>query len=255
MRLGIYVLVSGWLGAVALGHASQLPDDPVLELSLGAAAVELVILALAVGTALLLPGSARVRLGLVPSRLTAPRALLLAVGTLGLSHALDSALVWSGLYEESELSRFAESLEGARGLPLLAAALVIGVLAPWAEELLCRGVIQRSAAVRVGPLWALVISSLVFGALHVEPIHAAAAALLGLYLGAAGWLSGSVWVPIGCHVANNLFALGGAAWTGATSTGTPLHVAGGLALAAAALALVQRTAQRRLQPAPGSVDG
>jgi membrane protease YdiL (CAAX protease family) len=255
-RLGVWVLVAGCMASVLLGHATQLLADPVLVLALGAASVEGMLMALAVGIALLLPGAPRLRLGLVASRLGPAQIVGFAAGTLGLSHALDSALVWSGLYHESELSNFAASLEGARGFPLLAAALAIGVLAPLAEELLCRGLIQRSLAARVGAPAALGLSAAAFGALHVEPVHAAAAALLGLYLGAAGWAAGNVWVPVACHVVNNLFAVGVAAWSGPNEgVDAPVHVAGGMALAAASLAFVWRSLQRTLQPAPGSVDG
>jgi membrane protease YdiL (CAAX protease family) len=214
-----------------------------------------VILALAVGIALLLPGSPRTRLGLVASRLGVRDVVLLAFGTLAFSHALDSGLVWSGRYAESELSNFARSMQGARGMPLLAAAFAVAIVAPLAEELLCRGLVQRSLAARIGPVPALVLAAVVFGLLHVEPIHAGLAMLLGFYLGVAGWLSASVWVPIACHVLNNAFALGMSVQGGPTTTGTPLHVGVGLALAAAALLLVGRRGPQRLQPAPGSVDG
>jgi membrane protease YdiL (CAAX protease family) len=244
------------MAMVLLGQATQLLADPVLKLTLGAASVEGMLMALAVGIALLLPGGVRERLGLVASRVGPAQVAGFAAGTLGLSHALDSALVWSGLYHESRLSGFASSLEGARGVPLLMAALAIGVLAPLAEELLCRGLIQRSLTARVGAPAALGLSSVAFGALHVDPIHAAAAAVLGLYLGATGWAAGSVWVPVACHVVNNLFAVGVAAWSGPNEgLDAPVHVAGGLALAAASLVFVRRSLQRTLQPAPGSVDG
>jgi hypothetical protein len=65
-----------------------------------------------------------------------------------------------------------------------------------------------------------------------------------------------VWVPVACHVVNNLFAVGVAAWSGPNEgVDAPVHVAGGMALAAVSLAFVWRSLQRTLQPAPGSVDG
>ena len=253
--VGWWVLFAGVAAASALGNAAALADEPVLDVAFAALAVEGVLLGLAVGIALLLPGSPRARLGLVAPRLGARDVALLAFGTLALSHALDSGLVWSGRYDESELSNFARSMQGARGVPLLVAALAVAGVAPLAEELLCRGLVQRSLAARIGPLPALVIAAAVFGLLHVEPIHAGLAMGLGLYLGVGGWLAGSVWVPIGCHVLNNAVALAMSVHSGPTATGTLLDVGMGLALAAAALLVVLRSDAGRLQPAPGSVDG
>ena len=47
--------------------------------------------------------------------------------------------------------------QGAHGLPLLAAAFALAVVAPLAEVLLCRGLIQRSLAARIGAVPALVL--------------------------------------------------------------------------------------------------
>jgi membrane protease YdiL (CAAX protease family) len=230
--------------------------DDVIALSLASAAIETLIAALAVAAALCASGDPRERLGLPRTRFGAAPTALLIVGTLGLSHALDAVLTLSGLYEESALADFARSLHGARGLPLLAAAIGIGLLPGIAEELLCRGLLQRSLLPRLGAPAAIGLSALAFGALHVEPLHASFAFVLGAYLGLAGHWSGGVRVPIACHAANNLFAVVVSARFGPTPWVSPLDVAAGLALAAAALALTARLRPRSgLQPAPGSVDG
>jgi len=74
-------------------------------------------------------------------------------------------------------------LAGIRGrslaLALLSFALVPGV----AEELLCRGLLQRGLEVRYGATAAIVLASLFFGAIHLDPIYSCVAAVLGLYLG------------------------------------------------------------------------
>ena len=66
---------------------------------------------------------------------------------------------------------------------------------------------------RCGPIAAILLASLFFGALHVDQIHSAFAAILGLYLGAIAYLAGSVRASLGCHVANNTAAVIGAAFT------------------------------------------
>jgi len=241
--------------ASGLAGASRKIAEPVLALSLATVAVELMILTLAICAALVAPGSPRVRLGLVAWQLGATEMAALAAGTLGLSHALDALLALSGLAERSGLADFARTLEGARGLPLAAAVIAVGLLPALAEELLCRGVLQRTLVGRLGAAPAILLAAIAFGLLHVDPIHGAAATLLGVYLGIAGHWSGSVLVPIACHAVNNLAAVGEAVRSGPTLEASPEDVAVGVALAAISLAWVGWRRTRRLQPAPGSVDG
>jgi membrane protease YdiL (CAAX protease family) len=88
-------------------------------------------------------------------------------------------------------------------------ALIGLVVAPGiAEELLCRGLLQRGLQRRLGAPAAIGISSLAFGALHLEPIHAVFAAVLGLYLGVAAYWADSTRASIGCHLVNNLASVG-----------------------------------------------
>ena len=67
---------------------------------------------------------------------------------------------------------------------------------------------QRGLVRRFGAPVGIPLASAIFGALHVEPIHAAAAAALGLYLGLASHLAGGVRASIACHTVNNLVILG-----------------------------------------------
>jgi membrane protease YdiL (CAAX protease family) len=255
-RASAWLLVASALAsASALAALSERLSDEVLALSAAASAVELVIAALALAAALLAPGSARARLGLLSPRFGMRDTAVLAAGTLALSHALDALLAQTGLYEQSELAGFARSMHGARGLPLGVALLAIGLLPAAAEELLCRGVLQRSLVPRLGPAVGIALASFAFGALHVEPVHAAFAVLLGAYLGLVGHWSGSVFTPIVCHAVNNGLATLISALCGPTPSGSPAEVAVGLGLAAGALGWVRRRAQPGLQPASGLDDG
>ena len=257
------LLAASFAVALQLLRWSEAAGDPVLSLALASASVEFMLASLAFVLALLAPGSPRERLGLLPARLGPAPTALLALGTLGLSHALDALLELSGLYEQSALADFARSVQGARGLPLLAATLSIGLLPAVGEELLCRGLLQRSLLPRVGAAGAIAIAALAFGALHLEPVHASFAVLLGAYLGVAGYWSGSVLTPILCHAVNNLFALAISVQSGPTADASPGDVAAGLLLAFAALAWTSRWRPRpapgpprpALQPTPGSDDG
>jgi membrane protease YdiL (CAAX protease family) len=254
-RVALACLLVAAAFAVAGGLATASRSLPtVIALSVSSVALEGILVAFAVAAALALPGDPRVRLGLVRSRLGVLEIAALAAGTLGLSHALDGLLSLSGLMERSGLASFARILEGARGPSLVAALLAFGVVPGVSEELLCRGVLQRSLRERLGALASIGLAATAFAAIHVQPIHALFAFPLGLYLGIAGHWSASVIAPVFCHAVNNLVAIGSSVAEGPTTAASPGEVAVGLLVAAAALAFVARR-RRGLQPPAGSVDG
>ena len=182
------------------------------------------------------------RLGLRRGRLSAGQTALLISGALGASLALDGLLDLTGLKEHSALDEFARRIAGIRGPTLLLAVLAFGVAPGISEELLCRGLMQRGLVRRFGAPVGILLASAIFGALHIDPIHAASAAALGLYLGVASHLAGGIRASIACHTVNNLVALGtGAFLPGSDAGGLPAVAAGGVT-ALGALWLVWRLA-------------
>ncbi len=153
------------------------------------------------------------RLGLGPSKLSRGALTLLALGTLALSYSLDGLYRLIELPDRGALFQFESELAGARGGTLAFALLSFALVPGIAEELLCRGLVQRGLQSRYGPIPAILLASLFFGALHVDPVHSAFAAILGLYLGAIACLAGSVRASMGCHIANNIAAVLGVAIT------------------------------------------
>jgi membrane protease YdiL (CAAX protease family) len=124
----------------------------------------------------------------------------------------------------------------------------VGLAPGIAEELLCRGLVQRWLEPRLGGALAVLAGGLFFGALHVDPVHAGLAAVLGVYLGAIALRTGSVRAPIACHVLNNTVAVVSAARL-------PEEVLGGVAgavsgFAVAALCLWRATRAGEPRPAP-----
>jgi membrane protease YdiL (CAAX protease family) len=167
-------------------------------------------------------------LALRPGRCSAAEVLALVAGTLGVSHALDAAVDLLGLAETGSLAELAHALAGARGGALGLALLGIGLAPAFAEELLFRGLLLLRIAPVVGGGLAIVLSSLVFGLCHGEPVHAAAAGLLGVYLGGVAWIDRSVRGSIACHAANNLAAvLAAACLPDVTVPSGPTLVVGG----------------------------
>ncbi len=231
-------LALGSATCAAVPHVSSGRAD---EIALSTLGLEIFLGFLAVACVLPTSASPLRRLGLGAGRLSHAQLLLLALGTLGLSHALDGALSWTQLRESSALAELDEALIGLRGRSLLLAVAAL-VLAPAVgEELMCRGLVQRGLEMRVGAPAAIALSAAFFGSLHLEPIHATVAMLLGLYLGSVAWLAGSIRASIFCHLVNNGVAL---------VTLSVLHhrlpdgwtIAGGAALAALALGLVWQRA-------------
>jgi membrane protease YdiL (CAAX protease family) len=84
--------------------------------------------------------------------------------------------------------------------------LIIVVVAPVMEEVLFRGVLLHRWAHRWGLRAGIILTSLAFGILHVEPIGHF---LFGVVLCTLYLTTGSLWAPIAAHALNNALALGG----------------------------------------------
>lgn len=87
---------------------------------------------------------------------------------------------------------------------------VVGsLLAGFCEELLFRGMIFKGLKTRVGAVWALLLSSAMFGFFHITPYKMVTTALIGLWLGFLFFRSRSLWTSIYAHAFNNAVALAG----------------------------------------------
>jgi membrane protease YdiL (CAAX protease family) len=264
----VLLLLLAWLAALAvngIGHA--LARNSLEELCTSALALEITLALGACAAASLSRRPLRERLGLGPSALSRRDLAALVVGTLCISYALYGVLELTGLQEHSALPAFEAQLVGIRGGTLLFAIASFAVGAALGEELLCRGLLQWGLRSRVGVPAAILVSSLFFGAIHVDPVHAAFATFLGLYLGSAAQLANSVRASILCHGVNNLVAILMTAYAGDQGPAPPLAIAASFTVACGALALVARgrghaaaaAAGTRadhpgLQPATGSDD-
>ena len=96
-------------------------------------------------------------------------------------------------------------------LGLLAIAVGPGVV----EEVFCRGFIGRGLVGRHGWVFGVFLTSLLFGVLHMEPIHVLMTMLMGVCLHYTLATSRSLWVPILLHATNN------GSWAVATALGLP----------------------------------
>jgi membrane protease YdiL (CAAX protease family) len=206
-RLPLFPALGGVVCAAAALLAARLSRGaPAAEGTLWLTlAGELCWAGLALLIALVSGGAWRERLGLVCGELSSAALALGAVGTLALSGALEFGLDALGLTRGSGLERVHEvAAEAARsrpGLTLLAFAVAPAI----AEELLFRGALQRSLARRLGAA-AVPLAAFAFGVVHLDPVHSAAAFLLGCYLGWLALLARSTWIAVASHLANNCAA-------------------------------------------------
>ena len=83
------------------------------------------------------------------------------------------------------------------------------ILAPVAEELLCRGAILGVLlkAMPRRPWVGIVVSAIIFGLYHMNPVQTVFGFLYGLPLGWLAWRTGSLLPGIVVHVANNTTAI------------------------------------------------
>ena len=85
----------------------------------------------------------------------------------------------------------------------IALGLCTVLLTPIAEEAFFRGFLFTWMTGH-RPVWlAMLVSSLIFGAMHIIPPQAISAALMALALCALYWFSGSLWPPILAHILGN----------------------------------------------------
>jgi membrane protease YdiL (CAAX protease family) len=136
------------------------------------------------------------------------RDLAWGVAFLGLAVllVLAVALVTGPLLnpDQSPQRDLQELLRSLRGwLPNLALFLTVSLLAPCFEELLFRGFLLPVLAQRQRLALALVLSALLFGAIHLQPAGLPTLSTLGLVLGLALRHTGSLRTPILIHACWN----------------------------------------------------
>lgn len=83
--------------------------------------------------------------------------------------------------------------------------LAIGLLAPFAEELVFRGAILKSLlrSDKLSPWFAIIISAMLFSLTHMNPTQMPHAFVIGILLGWMYWRTGSILPGIAYHWANN----------------------------------------------------
>ncbi|HEY2249824.1 MAG TPA: CPBP family intramembrane glutamic endopeptidase [Planctomycetaceae bacterium] len=126
-------------------------------------------------------------------------ALLMPPMWLLSSSLINVLLKWMPWAEDSMkgmLESFAEA-------PLWLGVLVIGMGPALAEELVFRGLIGRGLVARWGLVPGMLITSILFGVMHVHPVQAMGVIPLGLAMHFAYFTTRSFWAPMTLHLLNN----------------------------------------------------
>jgi membrane protease YdiL (CAAX protease family) len=129
---------------------------------------------------------------------------------LGLALLLFPALVYvgSGMGELAKrlvpsLIDLEETIKLLGYLPWWLAVLCIGFGPGIGEELWCRGFLGRGLVGHYGPVAGMVLTSVLFGLMHIEPRQVVYAPVMGLILHFVYWTTRSLWVPMLLHTLNN----------------------------------------------------
>ncbi|MBE6053350.1 MAG: CPBP family intramembrane metalloprotease [Clostridium sartagoforme] len=84
--------------------------------------------------------------------------------------------------------------------------ITIGIIAPFAEEFLFRGVIYNTLSKKISIKWTIIIQAILFGIYHGNIIQGSYATLLGLVFGYVTYKTRSLWPAVIIHMVNNLIA-------------------------------------------------
>ncbi|HEX6984811.1 MAG TPA: CPBP family intramembrane glutamic endopeptidase [Planctomycetaceae bacterium] len=98
--------------------------------------------------------------------------------------------------------------EMAASTPLLILVFVIAVLPALNEEFVFRAAIGRGLLGRYGLAAGIALTSMLFAAVHLSPVHAAALLPLAVLMHVGYLSSGSIWAPVGVHFLNNALSVG-----------------------------------------------
>ena len=116
--------------------------------------------------------------------------------------------LWPDTFSEAELEQRAQELsDKAHGWTVVLLVLIVVVGAPIVEELVYRGLLQRSIAASIGAVPGLIVTSAWFALVHPSPVEYPGLLFAGLMFGAGLLLTGRIGPSILTHAAFNATGL------------------------------------------------
>jgi len=158
-------------------------------------------------------------------------------------------------YAEDLIENAYKTLLGGSTPSDAARALVVGAVIPaFAEEILFRGVLQRSLEQVHSPLKAILVTACIFGILHLNLTLIIPLVCIGAYLGFLAYYTQSLGLAVVAHFANNALAIVALYMPEHNASSTPdtaawqyaaLMALGAVGLVSVVLLLVRYTAQQQ----------
>ncbi|MDA2945437.1 MAG: CPBP family intramembrane metalloprotease [Actinomycetota bacterium] len=158
-------------------------------------------------------GGARQSLTAVSLRFSTSDLVWLPVGVIAQLVAvpvvyLPLRAIWPDNFDPARLEETARDLvDAAGGFRTLLLVMVVAVGAPLVEEIVYRGMIQRSAVIRFGPVTGWIGGSLFFAAIHLRPVEFPGLAVAGAVFGIIALRTGRIGGAVVAHAAFNATGL------------------------------------------------
>ena len=116
--------------------------------------------------------------------------------------------IWEDTFTEDKLSENAKDLvERASGGTMVLLVVMVCVGAPIVEELLYRGLLQRSFAARFNHVPAALAAAAIFALIHFRPIEYPGLFVIGLVCGYCALSTGRLGMAVACHIGFNVTGL------------------------------------------------
>jgi membrane protease YdiL (CAAX protease family) len=213
----LYQIVGGGLTLLLFGLKPTMDNADGFRVATGAAQILLIL----IPTLILARAVSRVPLQFLSLKLPRPALLVPAiVGMLSLQQLMQIVLTLQEripLPESVERisTQFRSAIEEAYRLlvttstvpELLLVLVIVACIPAVAEELLFRGLIQKSLQSKFSPAKAAIVTGVIFGAYHLNPFAFIGLAAIGIYLGMLTARSGSIVLAMGAHFVNNAMAV------------------------------------------------
>ncbi len=128
--------------------------------------------------------------------------VLLAASVVGM--VLGVNLLLSLLHITDSSAAYQAVVKAQYSASLFAGLICYGIITPAAEELLFRGIVYGNLRRMIGLMPAMLVSSLLFGVYHGNPVQGVYAFVMGCLMVYFYEYFGSFWYPVGIHMAANL---------------------------------------------------
>lgn len=155
------------------------------------------------GAAALSKSPTAARLSLGARKLRFLPVLAAMIGLPALSMVIENVALFSGVEIDGTLEMIARTIGSAEGLKSVAIILAISFGPGLGEEFLFRGYIQTRLLERHAPAVAIIVTSLLFGLMHMDPLQSTLTVFMGAYLGFVAFRFESIWPAVAAHALNN----------------------------------------------------